>query len=168
MPCRHPARDPTVEPAEATARHQHRAARIDEVPLASHQDNRRVGVHRLDLHPQAVRIDEVVPTDQFQHLTSSRCGNTLPVARRATACFCMQQSHPRISAVALESLPRPVRAGVVGHDQLEVLEGLRQDRVHRRLDEASIVVGGHHDGHAGSWVARHLWRSSGEAARLNE
>ncbi|OPZ55773.1 MAG: hypothetical protein BWY91_00809 [bacterium ADurb.BinA028] len=139
---------PTVEPTDAAhpaAPHDDPALRVDEVASRAHEGGARVGVHRVDLLTQTGGIQQVVAADELDELPPRGVGDGSPVGRRTASGRRLPQPHPRVGGEPLQSIPGAVRRAVIAHQQLEVGEGLGEDRLDRRLHELRVVERGDDD-----------------------
>src|SRR4051812_13553482 len=117
-----------------------------------------MGLEGCDLALQGTGLEQVVAAHQLDQLAARLLGHPVPVALGTTAGLGGEQPDPLVAGELLEKLPRPVRGAVVGDDQLEVGEGLGEDRADRRFDVGLVLVRRHHH--------RHSWRCSAHARTL--
>ncbi len=122
------------------------------------EDRVRLGVERGDERVEMTRVDDVVR----RQIGDQACPGPLDprVERGPEPAVRCEPQHPSAPTDERSSgdFRRPVGRAVIDHDQLPILEALREQAVERPLDECRRVVRGHDDAHPWASVR---WISDG-------
>ena len=103
---------------------------IDERRPSMRQNNLRPRVEGLDAPPQQVRGVEVVVGDPLEELAAGLLDHEVVIERRTAVLPVMDVPHAGINRRIMPGdLTRAIGGAVIGDDQLEVGEGLRQEGV---------------------------------------
>ena len=118
-----------------------RARIVDERRPSMRQDDLRPGVERVDAPLEQVRGVEVVVGCPLEELAAGLLDHEVVIERRAAVLRVMDVPHAGINRCIMPGdLTRPIGGAVIGDDQLEVGEGLRQEGVQGCREETLAVV----------------------------
>jgi hypothetical protein len=131
---------------EPRAGEQPRIVGVDDVAPAGHERDVGVAVVREhgDLALETRRIEQVVVAEELGEGGARHRDGAVPVAGGAERALVAYEADARV-AEAFDDVRGAVGRAVVGHDQLEVVERLRERRLDRPADPPRMVVGGDAD-----------------------
>ena len=98
---------------------------------------------------QRTRVHQIVRREQIEKAASRVPGHLLEVGRKPDVVAILDKANARI-VEPFHNLPRVVRRGIVGHDDLEVVEILIEDALYGLPNIGAMVVTGNTDGKEGA------------------
>src|SRR5690606_9818272 len=102
---------------------------------------------------QPFRFHHVVVRRPLEVGASSLMDGEIVIGSGAEVLLLPEVADPMVAlGEAAADLLSSVRGGVVGDDQLEIVECLLEDRLDRLIQELGAVVHGHSDGHSWTWL----------------
>src|SRR5256886_2534322 len=124
--------------------------RSDEPGAGIGEDRGRFLIQHLHAARQGLRRADVVGGGPAKVLTRGECKAASEVPASPEVLLVPSVADPGIpGGVGPRDLARAIRRRIVADDQLEVLVGLRQQRIHRFGEIALAVVHWHPDAHPG-------------------